>query len=133
MKSIQPWYVDQSAFIDLQQSAQKTNAYILVDGGLEDYRKVTELYQRSPVTGYHVDRVEVVGNPALTRQFEGKVMVLDARAESEYFEPTWDTESNLPIRSLSIKPSRRSRCNIPFKSIETSNVSRCSMGQKRDF
>jgi WD40 repeat protein len=93
----EPWHIDPKVYLALQHNPQKSG-YILVEGGTEDYQKVVTLYQKSPVKGYIVGNVQAVHNSALTRQFEGKVMVLHERANSPAFQAKWDQESDLPIR-----------------------------------
>ena len=99
MISTQPWYIDSSIHNTLQQSPQKTSTYTLVEGGKGDYQRVVTLYQKSPLPGYGVGRIEIINNPALTRQFEGKVMVLNARGDNAAFMPKWGSESDLPVRT----------------------------------
>ncbi len=99
MITTEPWHIDFTAHQALQQSPQKASTYTLLEGGPSDYQKVTILYQKSPIAGYHIGRIEIIHNPALTRQFEGKVMVLNERAGSPAFAPKWDTEQDKPLRT----------------------------------
>ena len=99
MISTQPWYIDSSIHHTLQQSPQKASTYTLLEGGKGDYQKVVTLYQKSPLPGYGVGRIEIINNPALTRQFEGKVMVLNARGNNVAFKPKWGAESDLSVRT----------------------------------
>ncbi|HEY4832829.1 MAG TPA: hypothetical protein VIH61_09760, partial [Waddliaceae bacterium] len=98
MISNEPWHID-SGLYNSQQNQQKASADTHVEGGKGDYQKVATLYQKSPVPGYDIGRIDIINNPALLRQFEGKVMVLNERANNLAFKPKWDTESDLPIRT----------------------------------
>ncbi len=99
MITTEPWHIDPSVHHTLQNSPQKTSTYTLVAGGPTDYQKVATLYQKSPVAGYHVGRVEIIYNPAFARGFEGTVMTLNARAHKPAFAPKWNAEQDQPIRT----------------------------------
>ena len=61
----EPWYVDPVVYSTLEHSRKKTSSYTLEEGGGEDYQKVNDLYQRSPVPGYFVGKVQIVDNRPL--------------------------------------------------------------------
>ena len=97
MITTEPWYIDPSIYQTLPQKGGST--YTLVAAGKSDFQKVNDLYQKSPVKGYFISQLQVVHNPAMSRQFEGKVMTLDARAGKPAFSPKWNAESEVALRT----------------------------------
>jgi WD40 repeat protein len=95
----EPWHINPQVYQTLQNTPQKSG-YTLIDGASDDYQTVTTLYQKSPIKGYIIGKIQIINNPALTRQFEGKVMVLHERANSPAFNAKWDQENDLPVRQL---------------------------------
>ena len=99
MISTQPWYVDPQIYQTLKTTPPPGSTYVLIEGGPGDYQKVNALYQQSPVPGYYLGKVEMIHNPSFDRQFEGKVMVLNARADNPSFKAKWKhQDTDLPIR-----------------------------------
>lgn len=93
----QPWYVDSQVFQTFINSQVISN-YTLADGGSADCQKVVNLYQKSPVHGWQIGGVQIINNPALNRQFEGRVMVLNERANSPAFTARWQYEGDLSTK-----------------------------------
>ena len=99
MITTEPWYVDPQVYQTLKNTPPQGSTYVLIEGGPGDYQKVNTLYQQSPVPGYYPGKVEMIYNPGFDRQFEGKVMVLNARADNLAFKAKWKyQDTDLPIR-----------------------------------
>eukprot|EP00727_Mastigamoeba_balamuthi_P012972 m51a1_g8298 hypothetical protein (1424) ;mRNA; r:76-34062 len=67
---------------------------IVVDAGF-----VAELYQRCPVPGYDLAKVEIIYSPHLEQAFENRVAQLQARISNKSFAPGYERESNRALRT----------------------------------
>eukprot|EP00727_Mastigamoeba_balamuthi_P001731 m51a1_g11555 hypothetical protein (584) ;mRNA; r:4175-16007 len=61
--------------------------------------RVAELYQRCPVPGYDLAKVEIIYSPHLEQAFENRVAQLQARISNKSFAPGYERESNRALRT----------------------------------
>jgi hypothetical protein len=76
--------------------------YKLIQAPMEDLKRVSEWYMRSPHRGYSVKNVEIIHNPQMGRMFEGTIALLENRHSNKAFNPKWETEENPALRRVTL-------------------------------
>eukprot|EP00727_Mastigamoeba_balamuthi_P013649 m51a1_g8907 hypothetical protein (430) ;mRNA; f:760513-765136 len=74
-------------------------SYTLIPAGKRDTEFVVELYQRCPVPGFDLARVEIIYSPHLEQAFENRVAQLQARVGNPAFAPGYEREGNRATRA----------------------------------
>eukprot|EP00727_Mastigamoeba_balamuthi_P013651 m51a1_g8909 hypothetical protein (390) ;mRNA; f:767989-772443 len=74
-------------------------SYTLIPAGKRDTEFVVELYQRCPVPGFDLARVEIIYSPHLEQAFENRVAQLQARVGNPAFAPGYEAEGNRATRA----------------------------------
>lgn len=95
------WHIDPEVYAKVKALStaptsytKSTKApYMIIEGGNEDKKKVRELYERCPVEGYAIAKVEVIYNLTLTQAFESKIQTLEQRHGNAAFDARWKEES----------------------------------------
>ncbi len=86
------WHFDSKIKATIPKEGDKS--YVLVPAGDKDNRKVVEFYQHHGVQGMEIQSIDIIYNPTMNRAFSLKMKMLQERANSPAFSPTWSTESN---------------------------------------
>eukprot|EP00727_Mastigamoeba_balamuthi_P013680 m51a1_g8935 hypothetical protein (1530) ;mRNA; r:905566-914603 len=90
------WHFDESLKPDTIGSGK---SYALIDAGRRDSEFVVELYQRSPVPGFELARVQIIYSPHQEQAFENRVAQLQARVGNPAFAPGYEGEGNRATRA----------------------------------
>eukprot|EP00727_Mastigamoeba_balamuthi_P013684 m51a1_g8939 hypothetical protein (760) ;mRNA; f:935589-941782 len=90
------WHFDESLRPETIGSGK---SYALIDAGRRDSEFVVELYQRSPVPGLELARVQIIYSPHQEQAFENRVAQLQARVGNPAFAPGYEGEGNRATRA----------------------------------
>lgn len=82
-----PWHFSSSAQIPFQ-----IEGYVLADASREDFERVNKWYQRAPVLGQGIRRVQIIHNSQMSRVFEGTIALLEKRHGNEAFKAKWESD-----------------------------------------
>eukprot|EP00727_Mastigamoeba_balamuthi_P010114 m51a1_g5725 hypothetical protein (1369) ;mRNA; f:1114477-1120359 len=90
------WHFEES----LRPSARRDRQdYSLIAPGRVDMDFVLELYQRCPVPGYDIAKVDIIYSPHLEQAFENRVAQLQARAGNSAFAPSYAHDGSSDLRT----------------------------------
>lgn len=73
--------------------------YVLIKAGAKDTAKVLEAYQRCPVPGFDIGRVQIIYNAELNRGFASRLRLLQTRHNNPAFQSKWSTENDSEWRA----------------------------------
>lgn len=86
------------------QEKNKTCPYFILEGGQDDWEKVTQLYSHSKISGYEVAKVEVIVNPLFSQEFAPRLRLLEERGKQTAFQPDWEFDAEeAPLRKKVLK------------------------------
>lgn len=77
---------------DATPTLEHNEQFKIFPGGYGDYQKVLECYNRSPIPGSQIAKVEVIYNHSMDRIFDTNLNLLQAKQMQAAFTPSWQHE-----------------------------------------